>query len=138
MENIDFEKIFSFIADILNAKPEENTYIKKFDSLVKDDFSVFCDSVRDLNQMKDARDFDEIKEQMRLIANCPPLHSKMVGAVGGGFSSGKSSFINSFMSGGVKLAEGIRPVTAIPSYVISGESPSINGLSYRGDRKSVV
>lgn len=132
MENIDFEKIFSFIADILNAKPEENTYIKKFDSLVKNDFSVFCDSVRDLNQMKDARDFDEIKEQMRLIANCPPLHSKMVGAVGGGFSSGKSSFINSFMSGGVKLAEGIRPVTAIPSYVISGESPSINGLSYRG------
>ena len=41
MENIDFEKIFSFIADILNAKPEENTYIKKFDSLVKNDFSVF-------------------------------------------------------------------------------------------------
>ena len=85
MENIDFEKIFSFIADILNAKPEENTYIKKFDSLVKNDFSVFCDSVRDLNQMKDVHDFDEIKNQMRLIANCPPLHSKMVGAVGGGF-----------------------------------------------------
>lgn len=132
MENIDFEKIFSFIAVILNAKPEENTYIKKFDSLVKDDFSVFCDSVRDLNQMKDVHDFDEIKNQMRLIANCPPLHSKTVGAVGGGFSSGKSCFINSFMSGGVTLTEGIRPVTAIPSYVISGERPSIHGLSYRG------
>ena len=35
MENIDFEKIFSFIADILNAEPEENAHIKNFDSLVR-------------------------------------------------------------------------------------------------------
>ncbi len=134
MENIDFEGIFSFIADILNAEPEENAQIKNFDSLVSVDFSAFCDSVRDLNQVKDMIEFDKIKNQMRLIANCPPLHSKMVGAVGGGFSSGKSSFINSFMNNddSVKLAEGIRPVTAIPSYVISGEKPSIQGLSYRG------
>ena len=134
MENIDFEGIFSFISDILNAEPEENAHIKKFDSLVSVDFSAFCDSVRDLNQVKDMLEFDKIKNQMRLIANCPPLHSKMVGAVGGGFSSGKSSFINSFMNNddSVKLAEGIRPVTAIPSYVISGEKPSIQGLSYRG------
>ena len=134
MENIDFEGIFSFISDILNAEPEENIHIKKFDSLVSVDFSAFCDSVRDLNQVKDMIEFDKIKNQMRLIANCPPLHSKMVGAVGGGFSSGKSSFINSFMNNddSVKLAEGIRPVTAIPSYVISGEKPSIQGLSYRG------
>ncbi|MBQ3824821.1 MAG: dynamin family protein [Spirochaetaceae bacterium] len=134
MENIDFEGIFSFISDILNAETEENIHIKNFDSLVSVDFSAFCDSVRDLNQVKDMLEFDKIKNQMRLIANCPPLHSKMVGAVGGGFSSGKSSFINSFMNNddSVKLAEGIRPVTAIPSYVISGEKPSIQGLSYRG------
>lgn len=132
-ENENLEKVFSLVTDILNAKPKENEWIKKFDSLVKDDFSSFCDSVTGLNQMKDVITFERIQGEMRLIANCPPLHSKTVGAIGGGFSSGKSSFINSFMQGGtVRLATGIVPVTAIPSYVISGERPSITGVSYRG------
>ncbi|MCR5622938.1 MAG: dynamin family protein [Treponema sp.] len=133
-ESENLEKIFfPLVKDILNAKPEENEWIKNFDSLVKNDFSSFCDSVKGLNQVKAVITFERIRDEMKLIANCPPIHSKMVGAIGGGFSSGKSSFINSFMQEGtVRLATGIVPVTAIPSYVITGGNPSITGISFRG------
>lgn len=136
MEEVESEsiaRIFSFVADILNAKPSENEHISQFSRLVKEDFAAFCDTVSGLNQMRDVSRFEKILGEMRLIANCPPIHAKMVGAAGGGFSSGKSSFINSFMHGnGVTLATGIVPVTAIPSYVICGEKQSIQGISYRG------
>lgn len=129
----DFGQVFSLITDILNARPSENAAIKQFAALIKEDFSAFCDSVPGLNQMKDVEKFERVQNEMRLIANCPPLHSKMVGAIGGGFSSGKSSFVNSFMpSGAVQLATGVVPVTAIPSYVICDQRPSITGISYRG------
>lgn len=132
-KTFDAESLFAFVSDILKARPEENSHIAEFESLVSKDFTEFCEEVSGLNQMKDVSKFDQILDEMRLIKNCPPLHSKMVGAIGGGFSSGKSTFINSFMlDNSISLATGIVPVTAIPSYVICGESPSIKGISYRG------
>lgn len=132
-EHTDVSQTFSFISDILKARPSENKHIKDFATLIREDFTLFCDSVSGLNQMKDVSVFEKIINEMKLISNCPPLHSKMVGAIGGGFSSGKSSFINSFMKGdSVQLATGIVPVTAIPSYVIRGDKPDIKGVSFRG------
>lgn len=135
----NLEQMFSFVQDILNAPSSENKHILQFAELVKKDFTEFCDSVSGLNQMKDVNSFEKILSEMRLIANCPPLHSKMVGAIGGGYSSGKSTFINSLMDEEdetVKLAEGIRPVTAIPSYVICGKE-QIQGVSYRGGKFNI-
>lgn len=129
----DISQIFHFVVDILNAKSSKNEHISQFSTFVKEDFALFCDEVKGLNQMNDVNLFEKVLNEMKLIANCPPLHSKMVGAIGGGFSSGKSSFINSFMQdNAVELATGIVPVTAIPSYVICGKKSSIEGISYRG------
>jgi GTP-binding protein EngB required for normal cell division len=70
---------------------------------------------------------------MQLIASCPSIHSRSIGAIGGGFSSGKSSFINSFItSSQLRLAEGIKPVTAIPSYVVCDEKSQVKGITYKG------
>ena len=50
------------------------------------------------------------------------LYKKSSVAVGGGCSSGKSSFINSLINDKkVKLPEGINPTTAIPTYVMHKE-----------------
>ncbi|WP_163937555.1 dynamin family protein [Paraferrimonas sp. SM1919] len=46
------------------------------------------------------------------------FHEKAGFAVGGGFSSGKSSFINSFIAeDGVKLETGLTPMTSLPTYI---------------------
>ena len=130
------EKIrnFDLVSDALKAPPVENRYIKEFFSLIENDFkNDLCNKEKGSNDADNLRKLDTILNEMKLIANCPQLHSKNIGTIGGGFSSGKSSFINSFITGAkVKLAEGIKPVTAIPSYVICDEDSQVHGVSFRG------
>ena len=135
-ENKQKIRNFDLISAALKAEPVDNGYIKEFDSLKENDFKEgLCNAEPGINDAVTLRKLDDIFEEMRLIANCPELHSKNIGAIGGGFSSGKSSIINSFITDSrVKLAEGIKPVTAIPSYVISGQKAQINGISFRGGR----
>jgi hypothetical protein len=124
---------FDLVSAALKAEPAENKYIKEFGSLIENDYKKFCDKEQGSNDAANIRILDQIFNEMRLIANCPELHSKSIGAVGGGFSSGKSSLINSFfVDAKIKLAEGIKPVTAIPSYVLCDQKSVVNGVSFRG------
>ena len=127
---------FDLVSDALKARPVENQFIKEFASLIENDYkNVFCNIEKGINHAVNLRKLDNILNEMKLIANCPQLHSKNIGAIGGGFSSGKSSFINSFISNSkIKLAEGIKPVTAIPSYVICDEDSQVHGISSRGGK----
>jgi exonuclease VII small subunit len=126
---------FELVSDALEARPVANAFIDEFDSLIKNDFVKFCDIEPGLNDTIPLQKLQQVLKEMRTIANCPALHSKSIGAVGGGFSSGKSSFLNSFLTGsGIRLAEGIRPVTAIPSYVMCDDDPRITGITYKGGR----
>lgn len=60
-------------------------------------------------------------------------------AVAGGFSSGKSSFITSFIQNrSVELPTGIRPVTSIPTYVMTGAGDAIRGHTYRGGQIAIT
>ena len=73
---------------------------------------------------------NRVLSEMRQVISNPRLFSRKRCAVGGGFSSGKSSFINSFMlSGKTRLATAIKPTTALPCFVMSGEEPAISGVS---------
>jgi len=137
-ENIYKDK-FELISDVLKAKAEKNQYIDIFHSLIKNDFETeFCNTERgrNTNDAKAIRDLDYIYQEMKLIANCPQLYSKRIGAMGGSFSSGKSAFINSFLvdkkKERIELAEDVNPTTAIPSYIISDEKSQIKGISYEG------
>jgi hypothetical protein len=124
---------FELVNEALKAKPVKNQFVEEFTSLVENDFKAFCDVESNLNDVVEVDRLRGILNEMRLIANCPAMRSKNLGAIGGGFSSGKSSFINSFISGSdIRLAEGIRPVTAIPSYVICDKKSQVNGISYKG------
>jgi len=125
---------FELVGKALEAEPEENEYINEFALLIENDFKKeLCNKERGANDAENLSKLDHVLKEMKLIANCPELYSKTVGAVGGGFSSGKSSFINSFFTDSrIKLADGIKPVTVIPSYVICDKDTAIQGISFRG------
>jgi GTPase SAR1 family protein len=128
-------KNFDLVSDALKAETIEDGNIFEFENLIKKNFVDLCDIESNLNDTKPLQKLEYIQKEMQLIANCPALHSKSLGAIGGGFSSGKSSFVNSFLTDSkVRLAEGINPVTAIPSYVICDNVSKINGISYKGGR----
>jgi signal recognition particle receptor subunit beta len=124
---------FDLVSDALEAKPVANVLIDEFERLIKNDFVKFCDIESSLNDTISLQKLQQVMKEMQTIVNCPALHSKSIGAVGGGFSSGKSSFLNSFLTDSeIHLAEGIRPVTAIPSYVMYDDEPKIKGVTYKG------
>jgi hypothetical protein len=124
------QEIFEIVISALEAAPIENKHIAKFEELIEKDFKNFCDDEPEQNDVPQLKELEGIVEEMRTIDVCPPLKVKTLGVVAGGFASGKSAFLNSFIdSPKVRLAVGIRPVTAIPTYVMSGDSSKIECIS---------
>lgn len=76
-----------------------------------------------------------IEKELEVISTAPQLYSKEVIAVGGGFSAGKSEFISSLITAqNVSLPIGIKPTTAIPTYVLSSEATQLVAFSNSGVR----
>ncbi|GAA8843406.1 hypothetical protein BTM161_15700 [Helicobacter pylori] len=69
---------------------------------------------------------------MQLVASYPSLFQKNMVAVGGGFSAGKSTFLNKLLDLKLKLPEDINPTTAIPTYCLKGEREVLIGRSQNG------
>ena len=74
-----------------------------------------------------------LEKWLEKLVAFPHSFAKRSIVIGGGFSSGKSAFINSFITdSGRVLPEGIMPVTAIPSYVMASTDVSIKGFAHTG------
>ncbi len=60
------------------------------------------------------------------------LYDRLIGrnivALGGGFSSGKSSFLNALMGRNVLPAD-IDPSTSVPTYIVKGEKHEVTGIN---------
>lgn len=130
----DYLRRFELVNTALNASANESPAIKKFGSLMNKDFREFTDREPALNDIIAYHSLERVLDEMEVYATNPSLYRRTIGGIGGGFSSGKSAFINSLLSSdtAVKLAEGIRPVTAIPSYVLSNPHTAIQGINKKG------
>ncbi len=74
----------------------------------------------------------EIKKELQLVASYPSLFQKTIVAVGGGFSAGKSTFLNNLLGLKLKLPEDMNPTTAIPTYCLKGKKEVLMGFSQNG------
>nr|WP_240666500.1 dynamin-like GTPase family protein [Helicobacter pylori] len=74
----------------------------------------------------------EIQKELQLVASYPSLFQKTIVAVGGGFSAGKSTFLNNLLGLKLKLPEDIDPTTAIPTYCLKGQREVLMGFSQNG------
>ncbi len=74
----------------------------------------------------------EIKKELQLVASYPSLFQKNMVAVGGGFSAGKSTFLNHLLGLNLKLSANSTPTTAIPTYCLKGEREVLMGCSQNG------
>ena len=116
------------------ASPDVERYFREFEALLEDDYRRFASEdnyPQEAEAYADLRDmFDEISE-IRLV---PRLASRNICAVAGGFSSGKSSFLNALIGGDEEiLPTQITPTTAIPTYIfhIDGEL-SVHAFNHHG------
>lgn len=142
MENIDTnnkkiveEQLIRLCNDAMHAEHETNYSIQQFNKLINDDFIKFSRKESGCDNLKAYIQLENIRARMQEIALFPEVNRKTVIAIGGGFSAGKSSFINSLLENRdrtLNLATGNKPVTAVPSYVVNTtQTEKIRGVNFK-------
>ncbi|MGL2557791.1 dynamin family protein [Helicobacter pylori] len=120
---------YDLIARILNAKTS-NEGLEEYQSVLGNEFLEFASGVDSLKEKEIALlMLQEIKKELQLVASYPSLFQKTIVAVGGGFSAGKSTFLNNLLGLKLKLPEDIDPTTAIPTYCLKGKKEVLMGFS---------
>ncbi len=123
---------YDLIARILNAKMK-NKGLKEYQSVLNNEFLEFASGVDSLKEKEIALlELQEIKKELQLVASYPSLFQKNMVAVGGGFSTGKSTFLNHLLGLNLKLSANSTPTTAIPTYCLKGEREVLMGCSQNG------
>ncbi|RKV46112.1 dynamin-like GTPase family protein [Helicobacter pylori] len=126
------EERYDLIARILNAKTS-NEGLEEYQSILDNEFLEFASGVDSLKEKEIALlTLQEIQKELQLVASYPSLFQKTIVAVGGGFSAGKSTFLNNLLGLKLKLPEHIDPTTAIPTYCLKGKREVLMGFSQNG------
>ncbi len=123
---------YDLIARILNAKTS-NERLEEYQSILANEFLEFASGVDSLKEKEIALlTLQEIQKELQLVASYPSLFQKTIVAVGGGFSAGKSTFLNNLLGLKLKLPEDMNPTTAIPTYCLKGKREVLMGFSQNG------
>ncbi|MFP6260545.1 dynamin family protein [Helicobacter pylori] len=131
-EPVGLEERYDLIARILNAKME-NEGLEEYQQILDNEFLEFASGVDSLKEKEIALlMLQEIQKELQLVASYPSLFQKTIVAVGGGFSAGKSTFLNNLLGLKLKLPEHIDPTTAIPTYCLKGKKEVLMGFSQNG------
>ncbi|GAA7661252.1 acyl carrier protein [Helicobacter pylori] len=123
------KKQHGVIACVLNAKME-NKGLAEYQRVLNNEFLAFSNEVEFKEQAMVLRALQELGNELQLVASFPSLFQKSMVAVGGGFSVGKSSFLNNVL--GLKLPVGLDKTTAIPTHCLKGEREVLMGRSQNG------
>jgi len=128
---------YELVSAILNAKPVKNkctVQLEKFHTLMAKDFKEFTKGESTMHEDAIALSIlQQVEKELTDAVWFPMLSIKNIVAVAGGFSSGKSKFINTIIRGGnVKLSTGVNPVTAIPTFVQQGANVQITAYTPDG------
>lgn len=118
----------------LLASSSDNHGLCLYKDVLQKDFFNFANKEESLaNEAEAIFKLQSIEKELELITVYPNLYKKSVVAVGGGFSAGKSRFINSFLDDTkIKLPEGVNPTTAIPTFVMHNDNNQFIGCNHNG------
>ena len=125
---------YDLVSTLLAAKSSENEAFEQFKKVFNEDFMAFANRESSLaDEAAAVQRLQALEKRLEQIVAFPHMFAKRSVAIGGGFSSGKSAFVNSFIAQpDIRLPVGIQPVTAIPSYVMASKDVSIKGYTHTG------
>lgn len=109
MKRVSRQQNLNYNADLYNS-------LDKLDSIVQQDFANLAKQAELQHFIKD---LGEKVQKFRFYCELPEIRNKQVIAIGGKFSAGKSSFLNT-LTGKKHLAVEIDPTTSIPTYLLKG------------------
>lgn len=133
-QHLSLTEKFSLVSKVLAQQPPANEALARFAELINHDYMEFASRESSLaDEAQAVLEMQAILSEMQMLNNFPSIAGKTLLSIAGGFSSGKSALLNSFIRNPrVQLATGINPVTVVPSYVVCSEETRIKGYSYNG------
>ena len=125
------ENTFNSILSILNSKSDDDKNLIEFRNIITDENYKNMDSL--FSELK------KIEKELEEIVKNPSIYTRKIVAIGGAFSSGKSSFINTLFDNGndFTLPTDDIPMTSIPSYIIDNDKSYIECLT-KHNQKSII
>ena len=128
----ELEKRFDLLSKLV-ASPESLTQdeeiYQQLVKLIRSDFLRLCANIGIPGESALYNDLLILLGDLRDLMEFPYLANKNILAVGGGFSAGKSRFINSILGKDQFLPEGNLPTTAIPTYLTTADKEEIRALN---------
>ncbi|MEQ5572043.1 hypothetical protein ABN306_04360 [Providencia huaxiensis] len=133
-DSLTLNERFTLVQSILAASPAKNPGLDTFRNLLNNNYAEFAAEESSLaNEAGALLALQKIASELEQANAFPPASGKTLIGVAGGFSSGKSEFINSFIKdSSIRLATGMNPVTVIPSFVVCAPYSRICGYAHNG------
>lgn len=107
-----------------SVQKEQRERLELLHKLIHEDFIDLTELSSYSNDARALQHLLAVEEALGNFVMFPDLARKHVVGVGGGFSAGKSRFLNTLL-GIDLLPESLEPTTAIPSFIIHGEADII-------------
>jgi GTP-binding protein EngB required for normal cell division len=125
---------FQLVSRLLAAQPLHNAGRARFRQLLSEHEARVAQNLSwSSAESRLIAELTVIDQELDRLLAFPELATHTVAGVVGGFNSGKSEFINSFIQDReIRLAIGVKPVTAIPTYVTSKDTSEIRGFTVAG------
>lgn len=130
LELSKFKQQFQVLKNVI--KPNSDTVLKVDLSVIE---KIINERLPDTLEKKAPANFPELYfdfkyeySKFREFILYEHLIGKRIVALGGGFSSGKSSFLNSLIGKKI-LPQDINPSTSVPAYIVNGNDTSVYGVN---------
>ena len=125
------------VATVLGAKEPKGALadkMREFDRMLNEDYAKFASMETTFtNDAGALKELLEIQSELKRVSQFPMLFTKNIVAVAGGFSSGKSSLLNTFFADSqMRLSVDMNPTTAIPTFVVPGTSTKVTAYTPDG------
>lgn len=117
-----------------NSSKEEQFQI--FEKLIEEDFMSISEKEDLPNEGEMYNKLFKIRNSIQELIEFPFISGKNIVAIGGGFSAGKSAFINSIIGEEI-LPTDTRPTTSIPTYILRAEETKIYTLNNYGSKAEI-
>ena len=122
-------KLMASLIGVPEKKPEVVQLLEGLNRKIHYDFLELCGMENLPNEAEVFQQLEKAFADLEDKTEFAALANKNIVAVGGGFSSGKSKFLNSILKDDI-LPTDPRPTTVIPTYISSGEEERIYALNH--------
>ncbi|ERP30743.1 dynamin family protein [Chitinivibrio alkaliphilus] len=124
---------FNLLAQLISAESdvsaESEEILRDLENMVDKEFLELAMNNDCPRSAKIYSDLQKVYEDLVDVVNFPVLENTFTVAVGGGFSAGKSRFLNALLDEKNLLPTDTSPTTAIPTYILNGEENAVFALN---------